>query len=66
MINSAIPILHSAASTPLANVNVDVEIDIAHAGLRRLMRAAFMPAALARAGVADVLQLEAAPLRQRP
>ncbi len=29
--------------------DVDIEIDVAHAGLRRPMRAAFMPAALARA-----------------
>ena len=56
----------SICSPALANVNIDVEIDVAHAGLRRLMRAAFMPAALARAGVADISQLQASPLRQRP
>src|SRR6476659_6989484 len=52
-------------SSPLANVNVDIEIDVAHAGLRRLMRATFMPAAGARARFADVRQFEASPLRQR-
>src|SRR5437899_6951041 len=36
------------ASTPLADVNIDIEIDIADAGLRRAVRAALMPTALAR------------------
>src|SRR5882672_1279388 len=63
---SGLPVLRSVASTPLADVDVDIEIDIADAGLRRLMRAALMPTALARACVADVRQLQAAPLRQRP
>src|SRR5882672_12340433 len=63
---SGLPVLRSVASTPLADVDVDIEIDIADAGLRRLMRAALMPTALARACVADVRQLQAAPLWQRP
>ena len=47
-------------------MNVDVDIDVADAGLRRAMRAALMPAAPARAGIADIGQLQASPLRQRP
>jgi hypothetical protein len=46
-------------------MNVDVEIDLADAGLRRAMRAAFVRAAFAPAGVADIRKLQAAPLRQR-
>jgi hypothetical protein len=53
-------------SPSLAYVNIDIEIDIAHAGLRRLMRAAFMPAAGAWARPADIGELQASPLRQRP
>ena len=62
----AYPATAAFASPALAHVNVDIEIDIAHAGLRRLMRAAFMPAAGARACIADIVQLQASPLRQRP
>jgi hypothetical protein len=52
-------------SPQLANVNVDVEIDRADASLCAAMRAAFMPASVARAGIADASQFQAAPLRQR-
>ena len=45
------------ALSPLAHVNIDIEIDIAHAGLRHLMRAAFMPAASALARPADIGEL---------
>ena len=64
----ALKYLHAQplALSSLTNVNVDIEIDAAHAGLRRLMRAAFMPAAGARACIADIVQLQASPLRQRP
>jgi hypothetical protein len=63
---NGLPVLRSVASTPLADVNIDIEIDIADAGLRRLMRAALMPATGARACLVDVGQLQASPLRQRP
>src|SRR5580692_2248091 len=53
------------ALPPLADVNVDVEIDLGHAFLRRLVRAAFMPAAFARSGIPDIGQSQAAPLRKR-
>src|SRR5450432_4837640 len=49
---------------PLANVDVDIQIDRADAGLRRTMRAAFMPPALSRAGIFDVGAVETSPLRQ--
>src|SRR5436305_5927584 len=35
-----LPVLRHVASTPLADVDVDIEIDVADAGLRGLMRAA--------------------------
>ena len=61
------PARQPRASPPLANVNIDIEINLAHAALRRQVRAAFMPAAFrVRAPPADVRQLEASPLRQRP
>ncbi len=62
---SVLSFIAAARSTPLTDVNVDVEIDIADAGLRRAMRAALMPASPARAGIADIGQLQASPLRQR-
>jgi hypothetical protein len=45
-------------------VNVDVEIDVADAGLRRTVRTAFVPAAIAGAGVADVDEFQTPPLWQ--
>jgi hypothetical protein len=45
-------------------VNVDIEIDLADAGLFGPMRTAFMPAAIAGAGVPDIGKPQAAPLRQ--
>jgi hypothetical protein len=45
-------------------VNVDVEIDIADAGLLRAVRAALMPAASARTSVSDVCHFQTSPLRQ--
>jgi hypothetical protein len=53
------------ALSPLTHVNVDVEIDIGHAFLRRLVGAAFMPAPIAGAGVPDIGQSQAPPLWQR-
>jgi len=52
------------ALSPLAHVNVDVEIDPGHALLRRLVRAALVPAAIACASVSDIGQFQASPLRQ--
>jgi hypothetical protein len=51
-------------SAPLANMNVDVEIDFADAGLRRAMRAALVPAAIAGARIPDIGKFQASPLRQ--
>ena len=48
-----------------AHVNIDVEIDVADAGLRSPVRAALVPVAIARAGVGDIGELQASPLRQR-
>src|SRR6267154_4583019 len=68
-IASAQPILRAtrfrfAALPPLANVDIDIEIDLADAGLRRAVGAAFMPAAIAGARIADVDQSQTSPLRQ--
>src|SRR5262249_21780119 len=49
---------------PLADVDVDVEIDIADASLLGAMRAALGPWSLARLGIADMGEPQAAPLRQ--
>ena len=49
---------------PLANVDIDIEIDLADAGLRCAMGAAFMPAAIAGARIPDVGQSQTTPLRQ--
>ena len=45
-------------------MHVDVEIDIADAGLRGAMRAAFMPMARAGSRIPDIGEPQAAPLRQ--
>src|SRR4051812_6572155 len=47
-----------------AHVNVDVEIDVADAGLRRAVRASLVPRPAARAGISDGSQPQASPLRQ--
>jgi len=52
-------------SPPLAHMNIDVEIDLGDALLRRLVRGAFMPAPVAGAGISDVGQPQTPPLRQR-
>src|SRR4030088_32189 len=60
-------ILHPIARgelPPLANVDVDIQIDRADAGLCRTVRAAFMPAAFSRAGILHVGEFETSPLRQ--
>src|SRR5450631_2875185 len=49
---------------PLANVDVDIQIDRADAVLRRTMRAAFMPPAFSHVGIFDVGEFETSPLRQ--
>jgi hypothetical protein len=48
----------------LAHVDVDVEVDLRDAALLALVRTAFMPAPVAGAGVADIGELEAPPLRE--
>ena len=48
----------------VADVDVDVEIDVADAGLLAAMRAAFMLWTVACDGVSDVGKPQAAPLRQ--
>src|SRR5882757_290710 len=68
-IASAQPILRAtrfrfAALPPLANVDVDIEINLADAGLRRAVGAAFMPAAVAGARFPNVRQFQTSPLRQ--
>jgi len=50
--------------TPLANVDIDIQIDRADAVLRRTMRAAFMPPAFSHVGIFDVGEFETSPLRQ--
>jgi hypothetical protein len=52
------------ALSQLAHVNVDVEIDVADASLRRAVRTALMPASIARAGVSDVGEFQTPPLGQ--
>jgi hypothetical protein len=49
----------------LAHVNVDVEIDLADAGLLLSVRPAFVPPPIARTGIFDIGKPEALPLRQR-
>ena len=49
---------------PPAHVDVDIEIDLADAGLFAAMRAALVPAAVARAEIPDIGKPQAAPLRQ--
>jgi hypothetical protein len=48
---------------PLAHVNVDVKIDFTDAGLLGAVRAAFMPTAGTGAGISDIDQSQASPLR---
>ena len=45
-------------------MDVDVEIDLAHAGLFAAVRAALMPASIAYPRVPDIGQPQASPLRQ--
>src|SRR5262245_60587097 len=52
------------ALPPLADVDVDVEIDVADTGLLAAMRAALVPWSLARLGIPDMGKPQAAPLRQ--
>ena len=54
----------SFALPPFANVNVDVEIDVADAGLLGAMRTALMPAAITRAGILHIGKSQTPPLRQ--
>src|SRR3978361_1826358 len=49
-----------------ANMNVDVEFDLADAGLFHPVRAAFVPAAVACAGIPDIGQSQASPFGQLP
>ena len=44
-------------------MDVDIEIDIADAGLLGAMRTSFMPVAVADLGVPDIGQPQASPLR---
>src|SRR5262245_60856408 len=52
------------ALPPLAHMDVDVEIDVADAGLLAAMRAAVVPWSRARLGIPDMGKPQAAPLRQ--
>jgi hypothetical protein len=45
-------------------MDVDINVDLGHAALRRLMRAAFVPTAVADTRVANMRQPQASPLRQ--
>jgi antitoxin HigA-1 len=47
----------------LSHMNVDVEIDLGHALLCGLVRPAGIPATVASAGIADICQPQASPLR---
>ena len=49
---------------PSAHVDIDIEIDRADAGLFGAVRAALVPAAIPRMGIADIGEQQAAPLRQ--
>ena len=49
---------------PLADVDVDVEIDVADASLLAAMRAALVPRPFARLSAADIGKAETSPLRQ--
>lgn len=51
--------------TSLAHMHVDVEIDRRDAGLRRAMRAAFVPRSGPRLDIPDICEPQATPLRQR-
>jgi len=59
-IRSAIP---SNGLSQLAHVNIDVEIDIADASLRTAMRTSLVPGSVTRAGISDIGQPQAPPLR---
>jgi len=61
--------LHSGLRLPtsaavLANIDIDVEVDLRDTALLGLVRSAFMPTPVTGTAVADRLELEAAPLRQ--
>lgn len=45
------------SSPQLADIDIDIEIDIGHAGLAGFVRASLMPIAVAHLGSADVGQL---------
>ena len=45
-------------------MNVDVEIDLRHALLWRLVGTALVPAAISCAGISDIGEFQASPLRQ--
>jgi hypothetical protein len=53
-----------AVLPPLTHMDIDIEIDIADAGLFGAVRATFMPAAATRAGVSDIGKPQTAPVRQ--
>ena len=50
---------------PLADVNVDVEVDPADAGLLGPVRSALVPATLAGTGIPDIGEPQASPLWKR-
>ena len=54
----------SVASPQLAHVNIDVEVDVADAGLRGAMGSAGIPTAIARASILDAGEFQTSPLRQ--
>ena len=49
---------------PLANVDVDIEIDVADASLHRAVGSALVPEAIARASISDIGKFQTPPLRQ--
>jgi hypothetical protein len=59
-----VPSIRGLLLPQFANMNVDVEFDLADAGLFHPVRAAFVPAAVACAGIPDIGQSQASPLRQ--
>src|SRR3977135_4535706 len=63
---SSATILTSGRPALLPDVDIDVEIDRADAGLLCAMRAALEPAAVAHLRVPDIGKPQASPLRQRP
>jgi hypothetical protein len=50
--------------SPLANVDVDIEIDVADASLHRAVGSALVPETITRANISDIGKFQTPPLRQ--